>query len=100
MVELENPTEENTRNILDVWKGLGLAALLHLFQLFFFWMAFVPAWIIGVTQLAYILPAIAHFRGKNRPGIVQGLIIGAAITFLLNAACFGYLFMGGIRIGG
>lgn len=43
---------------------------------------------IGVTQLIYILPAIAHFHRKQRPGVVKGLIIAAALVVLLNGICW------------
>jgi hypothetical protein len=99
------PEELDKSNILkpasiEVWKGIGLTALLHLIQVLGVWIMFMPAWFIGITQLCYIIPVALYFNKKGRPGIVQGLIIGAAITFLLNAACFGYLMMGNIRIGG
>jgi hypothetical protein len=45
--------------------------------------------LIGVTQLLYIGPAlvVAGMRGKR--GLVQGMLIAAAATFALNAACWG-----------
>ncbi|GBG10693.1 hypothetical protein PAT3040_05445 [Paenibacillus agaridevorans] len=67
----------------DVWLGIGLLAVLHLL-LFLFPVSF---FFIGVVQLLYLLPAIIICR--KRGGIVQGLLIGAGVTFLLNAACFG-----------
>ncbi|RAP75796.1 hypothetical protein [Paenibacillus montanisoli] len=67
----------------QVWKGIGLLALLHLL-LFVFPMAF---FFISVAQLIYLIPALIVFR--NNTGIFQGLLIGAGVTFLLNAACFG-----------
>jgi hypothetical protein len=72
----------------DVWKGIGLTVLLHLLQ-FLFPMAVL---FIGISQLVYMIPAMILFRKKS--GILQGLLIGAAITFLLNAACFGYFAFG------
>ena len=89
----EAPTGEikDLKSIHEVWKGIGLTVLLHLIQLLFFRITFAPAWFIGITQLVYIVPAILFFRKRGRTGIVKGLIIGAAITFLLNVACFGYL---------
>ncbi|PYI51803.1 hypothetical protein [Paenibacillus flagellatus] len=66
-----------------VWAGIGLVALLHLLLLavpvaFFF---------IGVAQVVYVVPALLWFR--KDPAMMQGILIGAGITFLLNAACFG-----------
>jgi hypothetical protein len=68
-----------------VWKGIGLLVLLHLL-LFVFPAAF---FFISVAQLIYLIPALIFFR-KNK-GIFQGLLIGAGVTLLLNAACFGLL---------
>lgn len=76
----------------QVWKGIGLLVLLHLL-LFVFPIAF---FFISVVQLIYLVPALIFFR-KNR-GIFQGLLIGAGVTFLLNAACFGLLISGNFRL--
>jgi hypothetical protein len=73
------------RHGADVWKGIGLTALLHLIPLVFPVLYFF----IGVAQLVYIIPALIICR-KNT-GMVQGLLIGAGITLLLNAACFGIM---------
>jgi hypothetical protein len=42
---------------------------------------------IGATQLIYILPAIAHYHRKQRPGVVKGLVIAATLVMLLNVIC-------------
>ena len=48
--------------------------------------------LIGVSQLIYIVPlAILAARNSARE-MVKGLLIVAGITFLLNAACFGVVF--------
>lgn len=73
----------------QVWAGIGILAALHLL-LYLFPVAF---FFIGFAQLIYLLPALVIFRQKS--GILQGLLIGAGITFLLNIACFG-MFMGGV----
>ncbi|MBI1762308.1 MAG: hypothetical protein HYR56_12820 [Acidobacteria bacterium] len=46
---------------------------------------------IGISQLLYILPAIVLCKSNNRDDYVKGLIIGASITFLLNATCTAYV---------
>lgn len=46
---------------------------------------------IGLSQLIYVIPAILIAWRKGRHDILKGLIIGAAITFLLNAACWGLI---------
>ncbi len=45
--------------------------------------------ICGLTQLVYILPAIGMARVRELKGIVRGLQLVAALTFLLNAGCWG-----------
>jgi hypothetical protein len=84
----------------NVWKGFGLALLLQLLQIpiglalsLFDSGAFLGSIIfIGVSQLVYMIPAIVIAAGKGLPHIVKGLIIGAAVVFLLNAACAGVVF--------
>lgn len=81
----DNSTSEQNKNShsIDVWKGIGLTMLLHLILL-----AYPMSYIlIGVVQLIYVVPALIWAR--HRTGIMQGIIIAAALTFLLNAACFG-----------
>ncbi|HIW31300.1 MAG TPA: hypothetical protein IAA29_00785 [Candidatus Paenibacillus intestinavium] len=89
--EVTNPTSKDKKsyNLKHVWLGIGLLAVLHLL-LFLVPLAF---FFIGVVQIVYIIPATLIFN--KHPGIVQGLWIGGAITFLLNAACFG-LFASGV----
>jgi hypothetical protein len=55
------------------------------------WGIVFPLFFLGVTQAIYIIPAFVIARGKGRTQVAQGLLIGAAITFLLNAACAGYM---------
>jgi hypothetical protein len=65
-------------------------------------MAFVPPMIIGLSQLAYMVPTIVYEFVEGRPEIAKGLIIVASATFLLNASCFGFvmspLIFGPLRI--
>lgn len=53
---------------------------------------------IGVSQLIYVVPLALYFRGRRRPRAAKGVWIAAAITFLLNAACYGLVFAGGIGL--
>jgi hypothetical protein len=50
--------------------------------------------LIGASQLVYMLPAIFIARRRGRYDLVQGLVIGAAVTFLLNAGCWGFVTFG------
>lgn len=54
----------------------------------------IPFLAIGLVQLAYIIPLAFHFKAKGKTRTMQGLWLAAVVTFLLNAACYGY-FMGG-----
>jgi hypothetical protein len=77
----------------DVWRGIGLALLLHLIQVpLALLTTFISLIFVGLSQLVYIIPAIVVYRREGRSGMVKGLIIVAAITFLLNAACTGLFF--------
>jgi hypothetical protein len=49
----------------------------------------IPIGLIGVAQLFYMIPAILVAYGKGRDQLGKGLFVGAALTFLLNAACAG-----------
>ena len=78
----------------NVVLGIGLAFLLHLIQIplgMFFY--FIPLAFIGVSQLIYIIPAIVMAQSKEYYEMAKGLMIGAAMTFLLNAACAGVVFL-------
>lgn len=83
-----SPSGKSPGHTKQVWMGIGLLAVLHLL-LFIFPVAF---FFISIAQLIYLVPAILIFRKKS--GIIQGLLIGAGITFLLNAACFGLVISG------
>ena len=83
--------EKEERHSKEVLKGIGLTALLHLICAAVSFVFPFAIFTIGVVQLAYIIPATLIYWQKGRIGIVQGLLIGAGVTFLLNAACFGYV---------
>lgn len=82
------PSGKRPGHTKQVWLGIGLLAALHLL-LFLVPVAF---FFISVAQVLYLIPAIVIFR--KRSGVVQGLLIGAGITVLLNAACFGLVISG------
>jgi len=72
----------------ELWRGVGLALLLHTIQVpLALITTFVSLIFVGLSQLIYIIPAIVAYHRKGRSGVVKGLIIVAAITFLLNATC-------------
>jgi hypothetical protein len=47
------------------------------------------ALVIGVSQIVYLGPAMWILYRRGKPDTVKGVGIAAAVTFLLNAACFG-----------
>jgi hypothetical protein len=51
--------------------------------------------LIGVVQIAYVIPAVLLLLKLRRPEVAKGMVIGAAITFIVNlvgcAAMFGAL---------
>src|ERR1051326_799608 len=49
----------------------------------------------GLTQLIYMVPAIMRFKKRGEQRTVQGLIIGASVTFLVCAACVGSFLLRG-----
>lgn len=57
------------------------------------YLAIVPVIYVGLSQLVYMIPAILLLRRRGDAETVKGLIIGASLTFLLNAACSGLLFL-------
>lgn len=82
--EPSKPRNSSGRShVAEVWIGIGILMALHLL------LVFVPigVFMIGVVQVIYLVPALLFAR--RRKGVVQGMLIAAGITFLVNAACFG-----------
>ncbi|WCN37172.1 hypothetical protein [Aneurinibacillus uraniidurans] len=50
----------------------------------------IPIFAIGLVQLVYIIPAALYFNTKGKVRTMQGLWLAAVVTFLVNAACYGY----------
>jgi hypothetical protein len=70
-----------------VGTGILRLLLLHLFQIPLTVVG-GPIW-IGLSQLVYVVPQHFAFKKQGRVACIHGLWIGAGITFLLNAGCFG-----------
>ena len=84
----------------SIAKGLGLLLLLHAAAAV---VCGSLAWIadgdplgglsillgIGFVQILYVAPAAIVLSSKRRPRTLKGLLIGAGITLLVNAACAG-----------
>jgi Na+/proline symporter len=43
---------------------------------------------VGVVQLLYLVPLALWLRHVGRTATLQGVVLGAVLTFLLSAACF------------
>jgi hypothetical protein len=104
--------DRSARDIVEqpkgsIWAGLGLTLMFHFlaqvptaFILLTIlsgerglYLTFLPLRYIGLSQLVYMIPVILIARRKGETQTFKGLIIGASITFLLNAACNGLVFM-------
>lgn len=105
----ERPPPSTTVVFLQVGLGIGLTFLLHAMvggglaaasaaavsidpqgivgglvsMVFGYWVMGV-----GVMQLVYVLPVAIAAAFVRRP-IALGLVIGAALTFVLQGACYG-----------
>jgi len=86
-------------HLLQVPLAGGLGLLLSLWSKDIGVVFYMSPLAIGLTQLVYMIPAIFIARAKGRPGLVKGLLIGTALTFLLNGLCFGVVLLGMGNIG-
>jgi len=67
------------------WLGILLTAALHLV-----WLLYPIGYaLIGLAQLAYVTPLIIYAALKGKKKLLQGVLVAAGVTFLVNAACFG-----------
>lgn len=74
--------------------GLAILALVLVINLPYPPNPILPAAVfaVGLTQALWIIPIgiWAHLHGRR--SFVHGLVIGASVVLLLNAACFGLVF--------
>lgn len=47
---------------------------------------------IGIVQLLWIAPLAIWAKAAHHAALFKGLLIGASVVFLLNAACFALVF--------
>ena len=71
----------------SVGSGVLRLLLLHLFQIPLTVVG-GPIW-IGLSQLVYVVPQHFAYAKRGQAASIRGLWLGAGITFLLNAGCFG-----------
>ena len=72
-------------------RGILYLALGHI-ALVIFWRnpdIGMAALFIGITQLIYAVPMMIFCGVRGQYDTVSGIALGAGITFMLNAACFG-----------
>src|SRR4051812_24509895 len=75
-----------------VTTNILIFVLLYFIALFSRQFGILPAmWLIGLTQLVWVIPAMIVFWVRHDFRLMKGILIGAALTFLLNAACFSVL---------
>ena len=72
-----------------IGTGVRRLLLLHLWQIPLTLVG-GPVW-IGISQLAYVIPQALSYKKQRRDECLKGLWIGAGVTFLLNAGCFGLI---------
>ncbi len=75
----------------SVGSGILRLLLLHLFQIPLTVVG-GPIW-IGISQLVYVVPQHFAYAKRGQRACIRGLWLGAGITFLLNAGCFGIVLM-------
>ena len=62
-------------------RGFGFIMFLNV--------ALFPLWVVvGVTQLTYVIPTAVRAYNRKQTARLQGVLVAAGLTFLLNGACF------------
>jgi hypothetical protein len=64
----------------------------------FFVLALGGLILVGVTQVLYVGPAFLVARRRGLTRLAQGLAVGAGITVLLNAACWGTVLLSAANV--
>jgi hypothetical protein len=75
---------------------VALSFLLHVVFLPMLWFSKLGIFVLlffGVSQLVYVIPAIVWAAAGKRNELLKGLLIGAGISFLLNALCTAGVFL-------
>jgi hypothetical protein len=58
---------------------------------------FGPLLVFGATQFIFVVPVALWLRKRGKRRTVLGMWITSGVLFLLNSACFGLLFVGGLK---
>lgn len=86
----------------SVWLGFGMAAGINIAAVIVGGLTLtmgVGLFIllgIGLVQAAWIIPMVESFRKSGQRETMKGIIVAAALTFLLNAGCWGLVATTGI----
>jgi hypothetical protein len=91
--DMPAPGIGNPESWLSVLLGVCLPIILLFVQLPLYSLESPAIAFIGLIQLLYVVPAVVYCRSKGRFKFAKGLIIGACTVFLLNTACFGFIFL-------
>jgi hypothetical protein len=75
----------------SIQAGVGLLCLLHLIQVLFLTQGVEALFFAGITQFVYVIPAVIVLAIQGRTRTMGGVLIGAGVTFFVNAAIFGLL---------
>lgn len=75
-----------------VMMGLALCGLLHLLQLPMNHLVRPALAYAGLTQWLYLAPAAWAAGRAGYPTVRRGLLMGGAITLLLNVAAYGIMY--------
>ncbi|MGZ4134157.1 MAG: hypothetical protein ACXVC1_02800 [Tumebacillaceae bacterium] len=80
---------EENKDRGSIGSGVWMVAVCHLILLVY------PVLLlyIGVAQLPYALALYLYYRKRGKTASAQGVLIGASVTFLLNAACQGFVYL-------
>ncbi len=87
----------------EIAKGIASCFALNLLHLGGAWLLLwyignsdfffaIGYWLIawfGLLQFIYVFPFVFVLRKKGRSNVAKGMLIAAAINFLLSAACWG-----------
>jgi hypothetical protein len=91
--------DQSASGVWSAVAGCFLAFFLVVLQIPLFFITPYAIPFIGLTQIFYIMPLVALARRKGKKDLATGLIIGAAVLFMLSASCLGLMLVGLIANG-
>ena len=76
-------------------RGFVTVMLLHILQIVF--LRGPSLFLVGVTQLLYVIPVAWMAYKRHQTRRLQGILTAAGITILINGLCDLLVFYGGIN---